>query len=161
MIEEDKKKRNSILAVDIGIKNFAFIICSYDNGEEKDIDLKYIECIDLSTGLKVTNLSLTQTFLEFFHTYVKEKIIPLLSIFNVKICLIEKQLWSKNNIKCSRLFEHLYANLLLLYPSIKIISFPSRQKYLSPEENPKKRSGIKKNWKEGERILSSAEERSR
>jgi hypothetical protein len=129
------------LCFDIGIHNFSFIIADIDKAENS-FDLKYIENKDLLPNVNVNKLSLDQSFFKLFHSYLK----TMHDLFaNCDYCLIEKQLLSKKNFKACKVYEQLYAHLCIFFPKIKLVSFPSKNKYFDHSYH-KMNYKDRKNW---------------
>ena len=119
------------IAFDIGIKNFAFIVMHFDE-ETKETNVQTMHNCNLIRNKKdsVKNLIMDSKFFSNFHSIMKE----FHDIFHVcDICLMERQLFSKQNYKACTIYHHLYAHLCIFFPTIKIIGFPSKRKYFLPE----------------------------
>lgn len=112
-----------ILSFDIGIHNFAFIVGTV---KEQTFDICFMENKDLLPNVNVNKISLDYGFFQKFHTYLKQHH----SLFQkCCVCLIERQLLTKKNYKASTMYHHLVSHFCIFFPHIKVIGFPSKQKY--------------------------------
>ena len=115
-----------LICVDIGIHNFSFIVAQI-NSSQNSFDIQYIENKDLLPNTNINKLILDQSFFNLFHIYLKS----IHSVFeNCDACVIEKQLFSKKNFKACTVYHHLIAHLSIFFPKMKIIGFPSKNKYI-------------------------------
>ena len=118
------------ISFDIGIKNFAFLVVDVDESQ-KEMTIKNMDNLNLlPSDKKMKNITFDNIFFRNFH----QKMQHFKDIFNsCDLCLMERQLYSKQNYKACTMYHHLYAHLCIFYPNMKIIGFPSKRKYFVPE----------------------------
>ena len=130
------------IAFDIGIKNFAFMVVDFDI-QKRELTVRTMHNWNLlEKNQSLKNYTLDKIFFQKFHQRLKE----FQEIFNkCDICLMERQLFSKQNYKACTMYHHLYAHLCIFYPCMKLLGFPSKRKYFAPETFNKTYS-FRKNW---------------
>ena len=113
-----------IIAFDIGIHHFAYSVVSIIDG---DWEIKTMDCYDFLENENANKYRLEQTFWRNFHSYIR-KLYPIIG--KCEICLIEKQMGFQNrvNYKAIQLGSQLMAHLILSFPFLNIIEYPSTQK---------------------------------
>lgn len=112
------------ISFDIGIHHFAYSIIEIIGKEFNIIDM---DCYDLLENENANKKKLDQDFWLDFHNYIKTL---YFKIEKCSICLIEKQMGFRNrvNYKAIQLGSQLMAHLLLKFPTMNIIEYPSTQK---------------------------------
>ena len=106
------------ISFDIGIKNFAFLVVDVDESQ-KEMTIKNMDNLNLlPSDKKMKNITFDNIFFRNFH----QKMQHFKDIFNsCDLCLMERQLYSKQNYKACTMYHHLYAHLCIFYPKMKII----------------------------------------
>lgn len=117
-------ERIKLVSIDIGIKNFSFAVINVD----KDFFcVQYFHNQALFQE-NMKNFYFSQKFFLDFYKFLNASMLPFLQ--EAKYVLIEKQLWSKKNYKCSVLYHHLMAYILLSCgTSIQTVPFSPSKKY--------------------------------
>lgn len=112
------------ISFDIGIHNFAYSILEIS---ENNFNILDMECYDLLENENANQKKLDQTFWIRFHQYIKT-LYP--KIKKCSICLIEKQMGFRHrvNYKAIQLGSQLMAHLVMEFPSLSILEYPSTQK---------------------------------
>lgn len=112
------------ISFDIGIHNFAYSIIEIRDNNFNIVDM---DCYDLLENDNANQKKLDQTFWNHFHQYIKTL---YFKIQKCSICLIEKQMGFRHrvNYKAIQLGSQLMAHLVLKFPNINIIEYPSTQK---------------------------------
>lgn len=112
------------ISFDIGIHHFAYSIIEIVKNNFNIIDM---DCYDLLENENANQKKLDQRFWIHFHNYIK----TLYSkIRKCSVCLIEKQMGFRHrvNYKAIQLGSQLMAHLVLEFPTMDIIEYPSTQK---------------------------------
>lgn len=113
------------ISFDIGIHHFAYSILKIE--KEVEWDLIDMDCYDFLKNENANEVKLDQVFWTNFHNYIKSLHDRL---EKCDICLIERQMGFRNrvNYKAIQLGSQLMAHLVLFFPGMKIIEYPSTQK---------------------------------
>ena len=114
----------NMIAFDIGIHHFAYSVLFIRKGEW---EVKTMNCHDFLENENANQFRFDQEFWRKFHYYIKT-LYPILE--KCTICLIEKQMGFRNrvNYKAIQLGSQLMAHLILSFPFLNIIEYPSTQK---------------------------------
>ena len=113
-----------MISFDIGIHHFAYSVLSIHHG---DWEIKKMDCYDFIENENANLFRFDETFWRKFHKYIKT-LYPILE--KCSICLIEKQMGFRNrvNYKAIQLGSQLMAHLILSFPFLHVIEYPSTQK---------------------------------